>query len=356
MAESGLLPASIEQFATISFWESFFQARGGAAFEWYCEYEQLAPLLENAALRSPYDSVLHAGCGNSNLCFELVQRSKFDYVVNADFSELAVKEMAQKAASLELDTRSKLDFITLDCLNIPFKDESFSWVLDKGLHDAMMKDSEEDCRVRSNKLFSEFARILRAGGKFVMVSLGQTHIIDLLELAIGSSLWGAVHVTSLVEVTSPLLPFIFVFDKATAASSGEVELSINGAKQPISSFRSLLTAAQRQYSQAAATKKFSVSKQRQIYLVTVDFKPWEAGSDFSALETAIRSSQLPHVTWLQEPSSVLPIAYGVCKLRMRCLVDTSARDVDSVVTDLEEVVDEDFVQSIDVASSTPLRS
>lgn len=347
------LPTSIEEFATASFWESFFEAREGKSFEWYCEYEQLAPFFVEPGLRSSSTRVLHAGCGNSNLSFELVEKANFDYVLNVDFSCLALVEMNGKAAQLPPNVRCRVDFQVLDCLCLPILNQQFSWVVDKGLHDAMMKDSGDECRARSATLFSEFARVLDASGQFLMVTLAQTHIVDLLEAAAAQHLWAGVRVVALSDVVSNLLPFVVVFSKGTACETPD--LLFNGRQHPISALRALITSAQDAYTQAAAKKKAAARKDRHAYLVTLDIKPWEEVADFGPLQLAVRSAALPHVVW-REAVEIVPIAYGLKKLRVQCVVDTAKRDTDSVADELGEILGEDDVQSIDIFSCVPLRA
>lgn len=350
------LPSAIEEFATAAFWESFFEAREGKSFEWYCEYEQLAPFFLDSELRGSTSSrVLHAGCGNSNLSFELVEKANFDYVLNVDFSGLALAEMNGKAALLPSSVRCRTEFQVLDCLSLPVLNGQFSWVVDKGLHDAMMKDSDADCRGRSAKLFSEFARVLDDSGKFLMVTLAQAHIVDLLELAIASKLWSFVRVVALNHVVSNLLPFVIIFGKDPTPQDSPT-LLFNGESHPISSLRSLITTAQSAYADNAAKKKAAARKNKHAYLVTLDIKPWEELADFGPLQQAVRDATLANVVWREEAGELVPIAYGLKKLRVQCVVDTSKRDTDSVADELAEILGEDDVQSIDIFACVPLRT
>jgi ubiquinone/menaquinone biosynthesis C-methylase UbiE len=59
-----------------------------------------------------------------------------------------------------------------------FDTGSFSTVLDKGTLDALFTDNSEEVVKTVEKMFSEIARVLRVGGRYICVSLAQKHILD----------------------------------------------------------------------------------------------------------------------------------------------------------------------------------
>jgi hypothetical protein len=65
-AAARLLPKDVDDFRSAAYWREFFEARGGAAFEWYAD---AAPVLAAVAAAVPDLSgrVLVPGCGNSDL-------------------------------------------------------------------------------------------------------------------------------------------------------------------------------------------------------------------------------------------------------------------------------------------------
>ena len=471
-----LLPKSLDDFASASFWEGFFEERGGQTFEWYCEYEQLATILESPAFRSDADVVLHAGCGNSNLCLALVERARFAHVINVDFSPLAVHEMVGKTskritpssastaqatanndnlvsgvdsllpplpsssslsspsasspnASAAPDTsqnsvdgklplpsifpRGCDEYMVLDCLNMPLQPHVCTWVVDKGLHDAMMKDSGEECRQRSGKLFQEFFRVLVPGGKFLMVTLAQAHVLDLLDLALQSGLWQALHVWSLPESNSQLLPFIFLFERAMAPTtvtlstfaaattsssscifstahttqSPKYKLFFNGECKmhrndiPLgkedsrisdsfdfleedgeSTYRDMVEGAQMQHKRRhkavkarVAAASIAAARSCSLYLVTLDVKPFDSDTDLAAVEAAMRALSIDKVSWVASAFERLPIAFGISKLRCKCKVNTAEKDPGFLVDEILALLDEDMVGSVDIISSVPIR-
>ena len=59
-----------------------------------------------------------------------------------------------------------------------FGDGVFSAVLDKGTLDALMTDTEESTLANVARMFQEIGRVLKPGGRYVAVSLGQDHILN----------------------------------------------------------------------------------------------------------------------------------------------------------------------------------
>ncbi len=80
--------------------------------------------------------------------------------------------------------------------------------------------------------------------------------------------------------------------------------------------------------------------------VVLDVKPWDDTTDMVELEQLVRSIQLDGLLW--GASELVPIGYGIKKLRISCVVED-----DKVGTDiLEESIcaNEDHIQSMDVYS------
>jgi len=80
--------------------------------------------------------------------------------------------------------------------------------------------------------------------------------------------------------------------------------------------------------------------------IILDVKPWDDETDMAALEKNVRGISQDGLIW--GPSKILPVAYGIQKLQISCVVED-----DKVGTDfLEEQITgfEDFVQSVDVVA------
>ncbi|CAF1524682.1 unnamed protein product [Rotaria sp. Silwood1] len=107
--------------------------------------------------------------------------------------------------------------------------------------------------------------------------------------------------------------------------------------------------------QSAETKKrladyaAKKSKKEQVIAkstIVLDVKPWDDETDLAAMEKCVRSIEADGLVWGQ--SKLLPVAFGVKKLQIGCVVED-----DKIGTDfLEEKICEfeDYVQSIDVVA------
>ena len=79
--------------------------------------------------------------------------------------------------------------------------------------------------------------------------------------------------------------------------------------------------------------------------IILDVKPWDDETDMNAMEKHVRSIETPGLLW--GASKLVPLAYGIKKLQISCVVD------DKVGTDfLEEEITkfEDYVLSVDIAA------
>jgi len=91
------------------------------------------------------------------------------------------------------------------------------------------------------------------------------------------------------------------------------------------------------------------SKKEQVIAksaIVLDVKPWDDETDLGAMEKAVRSIEADGLVWGQ--SKLVPVAFGVKKLQIGCVVED-----DKIGTDfLEEKICEfeDYVQSVDVVS------
>lgn len=73
--------------------------------------------------------------------------------------------------------RTSMKFLCMDAMNTTFENDSFNVVLDKGTLDALMPDDTVETITQIDKYFAEIKRVLKLGGRFVCISLLQSHIL-----------------------------------------------------------------------------------------------------------------------------------------------------------------------------------
>lgn len=165
-----LLPKTKDEFSSKEYWNTFFSKRGTKSFEWYGEYAELCGILHKYIRTN--DKILIAGCGNSTISADLYKIGIKD-IVNADISEIVIKQMEEKYR----ESCPDMKWLKMDLTASSFEDGHFSCVLDKGTLDALMTDDSPQVVELIDKYLSEMNRVLRVGGRYVCISLLQEHII-----------------------------------------------------------------------------------------------------------------------------------------------------------------------------------
>eukprot|EP00058_Branchiostoma_floridae_P014709 XP_002600197.1 hypothetical protein BRAFLDRAFT_204501 [Branchiostoma floridae] len=207
-----LLPRSHSEFSSADYWDRFFKKRGEKAFEWYGEYPELCGVLHKYI--KPQEQALVVGCGNSRLSEDLYDVG-YRGLTNVDISEVVVRQMTER----NVEKRAEMKFLQMDVMKMDFPDSSFSAVLDKGTLDALMPDSQSETQERVTRMFDEVGRVLKVGGRYVIITLAQEHILKKLMQYFPQEGWiTRVHKVSdsdreTSQKEMPLPVFIFVFTK-----------------------------------------------------------------------------------------------------------------------------------------------
>ncbi|CAL5067260.1 unnamed protein product [Urochloa decumbens] len=173
-------PASIlgtlGDFTSRENWDKFFAIRGtGDSFEWYAEWPSLrAPLLALLGDRAAAGAeILVPACGSSALSEQLYD-SGFRRITNVDFSRVVVADMLRRHAR----ARPEMRWRVMDITSMQFADGSFDVILDKGGLDALMEPGAG--AKLGTKYLNEAKRVLKSGGKFVCLTLAESHVLALL--------------------------------------------------------------------------------------------------------------------------------------------------------------------------------
>ncbi|KAB1213624.1 Methyltransferase-like protein 13 [Morella rubra] len=218
-----LLGTTLEDFTSKENWDKFFTIRGGDdSFEWYADWPELkAPLfshlnrLQEPSLSSVesvgpvFPQILVPGCGNSRLSEHLYDAG-FKGITNIDFSKVVISDMLRR----NVRERPGMLWRVMDMTNMQapfsyylypmfidlvlalkslgrakiarkqevgakeFMDATFDAVLDKGGLDALMEP--EHGPKLGNQYLTEVKRALRSEGKFICLTLAESHVLDLL--------------------------------------------------------------------------------------------------------------------------------------------------------------------------------
>ncbi|XP_059306195.1 uncharacterized protein LOC132057556 isoform X1 [Lycium ferocissimum] len=171
---------TLTDFTSKENWDNFFTIRGSNnAFEWYADWPQLKePLLSNLTLNDVVSAkkelqILVPGCGNSKLS-EYVYDEGFCNITNVDFSKVVISDMLRR----NIRDRPVMKWRVMDMTNMQFANESFGVILDKGGLDALM-EPELGSKLGTQYL-SEVKRLLKVGGRFICLTLAESHVLGLL--------------------------------------------------------------------------------------------------------------------------------------------------------------------------------
>ncbi|CAH2989397.1 unnamed protein product [Chilo suppressalis] len=80
--------------------------------------------------------------------------------------------------------------------------------------------------------------------------------------------------------------------------------------------------------------------------IILDVKPWDDETDMVAMEKEVRQISTDGLLW--GAAKLVPLAYGIHKLQISCVVEDEKVSVDWLTEELEKL--EDFVQSVDIAA------
>ena len=80
--------------------------------------------------------------------------------------------------------------------------------------------------------------------------------------------------------------------------------------------------------------------------VVLEIKPWDDETDLAKLEEAVRSVEMQGLLWGK--SELKPVAFGVKKLQIVCVVEDDHVSIEELSEKIEAF--EDYVQSVDVVA------
>lgn len=80
--------------------------------------------------------------------------------------------------------------------------------------------------------------------------------------------------------------------------------------------------------------------------IILDVKPWDDETDMNIMETEVRKIETDGLLW--GAAKLVPLAFGIHKLQISCVVEDDKVSVDWLTEQIQEI--EDYVQSVDIAA------
>lgn len=363
---------------TAEYWDEWFDVVCGEdhrPFEWYCDVEEVVRMLRfHCVPACSGGRMIHPGSGNSLVPVKL--RNEFGFPhrhVVVDISGIALTEM-KEFHDLNSCTANEIEYLLGNILEppLPLIDNSFDVWVDKGLVDALFKDSSEICSGQSQNLFAEASRLLRSDDSLLLVvTMAETHSLQLILNGFWRDLkmnLASLHVWELEPVSGDMQPFGFALHRKNS-SNHPLFISWHLIDNQIEEFRiqepTLECLVEEIAARCDASRigfKRGREQQQDRIVATIEVKPWDSETDLEMLKEIIVKTKWRAPTiadqaeryidpnWQTEHSKVVPIGYGVCKLVLQCTVNSE--DIDDLVAAISEWEGtpdiEDGVQSVDV--------
>ncbi|CAL9230038.1 unnamed protein product [Arabidopsis halleri] len=99
----------------------------------------------------------------------------------------------------------------------------------------------------------------------------------------------------------------------------------------------------------AAKKDTKKTKESGKSSVLLEVKPWDDETDMKKLEEAVRSVQMPGLSW--GASKLVPVGYGIKKLTIMMTIVDDLVSVDNLIEDhLTSEPNNEYIQSVDIVA------
>uniref|UniRef100_A0A803LP06 EEF1A lysine methyltransferase 4 n=1 Tax=Chenopodium quinoa TaxID=63459 RepID=A0A803LP06_CHEQI len=171
--EDTVAPSSVLTYLDPLYWNDRFAKE--EHYEWLKDYSHFRHLiLENI---QPNSSVLELGCGNSQLSDEMYKNG-IKNITCTDLSPIAVEKVQKR---LLLKEFKEIKAMVADMLDLPFADDSFDVVIEKGTMDVLFVDSGDPWNPKAETVSKVMAmlqgihRVLKPNGIYISISFGQPH-------------------------------------------------------------------------------------------------------------------------------------------------------------------------------------
>lgn len=172
-----LLPESNILYGTQEYWDSRY-AKDKGAFEWFGFSTVMKEKLKSF-LKDKNSSILHLGCGNSELGPIMYQEGYWN-ITNIDYSPIVIDDMMIKFAK----TMPKMEWVIGNVFDLDSclgDKRLYDFAIDKGTLDAFLTvkhdpwNPTEALIKHIDSYMEQVANHLESGGQFIHVTFAQPH-------------------------------------------------------------------------------------------------------------------------------------------------------------------------------------
>ncbi|GAV67116.1 Methyltransf_31 domain-containing protein [Cephalotus follicularis] len=171
--KKSVCPSTALAYLDPQYWDERFSNE--EHYEWFKDYSHFRHLIQPHV--KPTSSVLEVGCGNSQLCEELYMDGVAE-ITCIDLSAVAVMKMQERLLSKGY---KEIKVLEADMLDLPFGNECFDVVIEKGTMDVLFVDSGDPWNPQPATVSKVMAmlggvhRVLKPDGIFISIAFGQPH-------------------------------------------------------------------------------------------------------------------------------------------------------------------------------------
>ncbi|XP_059154990.1 citrate synthase-lysine N-methyltransferase CSKMT, mitochondrial-like isoform X2 [Physella acuta] len=164
------------KLSKFSYWQKRYQDQHqDLGFDWFITpadiLEHILDILNQVKKKHVNKSLhlLDLGCGTSDLSLNVLAHTSSPVsMILLDFVKEALLYQRKKFSKIS-QKGSSVQFVCADILNIPFCNNSFDLIIDKGTMDALLKDSTNG-QFKCEVMMSEVMRVLSKYGRYMQIS------------------------------------------------------------------------------------------------------------------------------------------------------------------------------------------
>ena len=145
-------------FGEMNYWDHEYKT-GDAPKEWFVPYSTIREFVTKYI--KPEMNILVLGCGTSSLSTEMYDEG-YKNMESMDYSPEAIEEMKK--------ARPEMVWKVMDVRNMPYEDNLFAGIVDKGTLDCLFFLDENNDNI--SKMLKEVSRVLKPGGRYTVVTCG----------------------------------------------------------------------------------------------------------------------------------------------------------------------------------------
>jgi len=129
---------------------------------------------------------------------------------------------------------------------------------------------------------------------------------------------------------------------AAAAVADEDDIDLFGSDGEDAEKEKIKAERLKAYEEKKSKKPALIAKSN----IILDVKPWDDETDMKSMESKVRAIAMEGLLW--GASKLVPLAFGIHKLQISCVIEDDKVSVDLLQEQIESI--EDLVQSVDIAA------